>query len=346
MTERFSSGALHFNRLLTSVSIPFMSSLLSSWLTCGSSHFSCGIYEVTKAYAGLALFGEAEHMKRLVTGLEALSITNSVAKDFVAQLPTISRKLLLLNGLEDKDATVYLQVTQGVAPGGRAHYYPPPETPPTIYVFAKPMAAFAPGFFEDGVTATVMQDIRWGRCDIKTTSLLPNAMAKEKAKQHGAYECLLTRDEKNADGTTSTYIVEASHSNVFGVIDGALWTTPLGSNILPGITRNLIVEKATKDLGIPIVEKPIPVDRWSEVTEVFTTSTGPDVAPIINVLGIGQVGDGKVGPITKKLLAAFRGEWLEVDKETSSARLEALGYKVDHAAIDALRAELAAGKKE
>lgn len=295
--------------------------------------FAAGLYEVTKSLPGPHLFGEAEHMKRLMRGLEALSISNATSDAFTKDLPTISRKLLAMNGLEQKEATIYVQVSQGV-PGPRAHYFPPPETKPTLYVFAKPLAVYEESFFTAGVTATVVPDIRWGRCDLKTTCLLPNCMAKQKAKEHGAYECLLTRQDNG-----ETFIVEASHSNVFAVIDGQLWTESLSKNVLPGITRNLIVDRATEDLGIAIVEKPIPVSRWSEVTELFTTSTGPDVAPIVSVLEVGQVGDGKVGPVTKRVIEAFRGKWLQADKATADERLAALGLKVDTAVVEAARAE-------
>lgn len=280
--------------------------------------FADGVYEVTKAVAG-HLFGEAEHMQRLRRGLRELSIDAGVP--VVDKIPAISRKLLALNGLADKDATVYVQITRGAAP--RYHAFPAPETPPTVYVFAKPLAALPVSAFEDGLTGVTMPDLRWARCDIKSVSLLPNCLAKQKAKEAGAYECLLVREGK--------YIVEASHSNAFAVIDGELWTTPLDQNVLPGITRAVIMEKAGA-LGIKIKEAAIPLERWAEITELFTTSTGPDVAPIVK-LDDRVVGNGKVGPITRALLGAFAGPWLAEDKATAAERMAAAGLSVTDASI-------------
>lgn len=280
--------------------------------------FGDGLYEVSKTVGGHICW-EAEHMLRLERGIRELKMDN--ARSVVKELPAISRKLLALNGLADKDATIYVQVSRGAAP--RYHAFPAPETPPTVYVFAKPMAPLPPSAFADGVSATTMQDIRWGRCDLKTTCLLPNCMAKQKAKEHGAYECLLVRDGPDGD----KLIVEASHSNAFVVLGGELWTTPLSQNILPGITRNVIVARAAS-LGIKVHEEAAPMSRWSEITEVFTTSTGPDVAPIVKV-DDRVVGDGKVGPVTKALLAAFAGAWLEDDKATTAARMAAAGYPLE-----------------
>jgi len=288
--------------------------------------FADGMYEVTKACKG-HLFGEAEHMVRLRRGLTELRIDSALP--VVDELPAIARKLLQLNGLADKDATVYVQITRGVAP--RYHAFPAADTPPTVYVIAKPLAAYPASFFEDGVTAVTMPDMRWKRCDIKTISLLPNVLAKQKAKEHDAYECLLVREDK--------FIVEASHSNVFAVIDGQLWT-PARDNILPGISRDVIVAKAG-DLGITVVETAIPIARWADITELFTTSTGPDVAPIVKV-DDKVVGDGKVGPVTKQLLAAFAGRWLEEDKATAAARMAAAGVAVKADALAAKAPEGAA----
>lgn len=195
--------------------------------------FADGIYEVIKSYNGY-VFTEAEHLSRLRRGLKELRF--DCGKAVVAEVVAAGRELLKRNKLEDVDATIYIQITRGCAP--RAHAFPNPPVLPTVYVIAKPFKAPPQSSFDDGVGVVTTADNRWGRCDIKSISLLPNCMANQMAKEKGCYECLFLRGEG-----ANKNIVEASHSNVFGVIDGVLYTQPL-DNILPGITRQVILSRA------------------------------------------------------------------------------------------------------
>ena len=277
--------------------------------------FADGCYEVARAEAG-HLVWEAEHWQRLRSGLAALGI----AGDCVASLPAIARRLLRANELDAAGvvATVYVQVSRGAVPQTRAHAFPPASTPPTVYVCTRRAAPAPPG----GVAAIAVPDERWARCDIKTVSLLPNVLAKQKAAAANAYEALLLRGGA---------IVEASHSNVFAVIGGELWTAPL-ENVLPGITRAVILARAPA-LGLRVVERAIPLDRWADMSELMVTSTGPDIAAVTSVDGR-TVGDGAVGPVAQRLLAAFRGAWAREDRETAAARLAAAGLAIDAAILE------------
>ena len=263
--------------------------------------FADGVYEVTRAEPGQHLFLEAAHMRRLARGLRELSIS---APGLIASLPSISRELLARNGLTQSLATVYVQVTRG-AHSPRAHVFPPAGTAPTVFVAARPLAASGGG----GVAAICVPDERWLRCDIKTVCLLPNVLAKQRAAAAGAYEALLVRGGA---------VVEAAHSNAFAVLDGELWTAPL-DNVLPGITRGHIVARAG-ELGIKVIERAIPLDRLRSASEVFVTSTGPDVQAITTVDGA-PVGDGAVGPIVRALRDAFAKKWVPEDRATGPAEL-------------------------
>src|SRR5262245_29867727 len=175
--------------------------------------FGDGVYEVTRAYDGV-LFGWARHLRRLERGLEGLGI--SVAARVRDGLAEISERLLRENGLESGDATVYLQITRGVAQ--RTHYFPPPGTPPTVFLSASRLAV-PDEIRTRGAAAIAIPDLRWGRCDLKTVNLLPNVLAKQQAVAAGAFEAVLVRDG---------IVTEGASSNVLAVKDGVLRTHPLG----------------------------------------------------------------------------------------------------------------------
>jgi D-alanine transaminase len=289
--------------------------------------FSDGIYEVTKVYGTSGgpphIFTEKEHAARMRRGMSELRFgeggssgssgsSTSTQKPLlldavVDEVARVSRELLSRNGLASRpgeDATVYVQVTRGSAP--RAHAFPPPSTPLNVFVAAKPFSNPPPSAFADGVAAVSTPDLRWARCDIKSVSLLPNILANQLAKERGAYECLLTR---------AGNIVEASHSNVFAVLDGRLVTHPLADNILPGITRGVLMARA-REVGVEAVEAPIPVARLGDVTELFVTATTTEVMPIVRLDGK-AVGGGKVGPVTRALREAWAG-WVEEDRRAAT----------------------------
>jgi D-alanine transaminase len=137
-------------------------------------------------------------------------------------------------------------------------------------------------------------DIRWSRCDIKTVNLLAAVMAKQHAVDHGVFEAIFVRESA---------ITEGSHTNVFGVIDGELRTYPASNLILPGITRDVVLEVA-RELGVPVNETPFHIHHLPQLQEAFLTGTTTDVMPIVSIDGT-PVGDGTPGRLTMQLYDAL-----------------------------------------
>lgn len=247
--------------------------------------FGDGVYEVTRAVRG-RLFAEEGHWARLERGLATLRIDAGAYID-PARLRDISERLLAENGLADADATVYLQITRGAAV--RTHWFPPAGTAPTVFASTSPFE-IPWEQREKGARAITHPDIRWSRCDLKTVNLLPNVMAKQRAHEEGAFEALLIRN-----GT----VTEGSASNAFAVIDGVIRTHPRSNFILPGITRDVVLDLA-RDLGFRVDETPFFVEDLPHLEELFFTGTTTDVQPIVDLDGR-PVADGRPGPIADAL---------------------------------------------
>ena len=252
--------------------------------------FGDGVYEVTRAIGGVLLEAEA-HLERLRSGLAGLEFAEDAI--CVDALRAVSAELLEANGLTAGHATVYLQVTRGSAP--RTHHFPAAGTPPTVYLSASRFIPHAE-LHERGAAAITHPDLRWARCDLKTVNLLPNVLAKQHAVAAGANEAILVRHGA---------VTEGSHSNVFGVLNGELRTYPRCRQILPGITRDVVLRLAA-GLGVPVSETPVRVDELPRLEELFITGTTTDVMPIVRLDGH-PVGDGAPGPITRRLQEAYRG---------------------------------------
>lgn len=249
--------------------------------------FGDGVYEVTRAVDG-HLFESARHMKRLARGLKELRLTPSVSLE---EIEAISLELLRRNDITSGEGTVYLQITRGAAP--RTHHFPPAGTPCTVFLsagrFTLPTDKRA-----TGVAVVTYPDIRWSRCDIKTVNLLGAVMAKQYATDHGAFESLFVKESA---------VTEGSHTNVFGVIDGELRTYPSSNLILPGITRDVVLELA-REIGVPVNETPFHIHHIPDLQECFLTGTTTDVMPIASIDGK-AVGDGKPGKVTMALYDAL-----------------------------------------
>jgi D-alanine transaminase len=261
--------------------------------------FADGVYEVVRIYNGRPFLMEP-HMRRLRAGLAALHIDDAI----VDGLTSIADRLIRENGV-DGDGTVYIQVTRGVAP--RRHAFPDPAVAPTAYVLAKPFKQYPDEYFEAGVAAISIPDTRWSRCDIKSIALLPNVLANQQAHAAGAFEALFIKDG---------VLIEGSHSNLFGVLDGTLLTYPSCNYILPGITRALVIDMA-RQLGIAVAEAPIPWDRIEDVEELFLSGTTTEVMPVSSVDGR-AIGTGSRGGITARLQQAYR-------ERAGAARLSSVG---------------------
>jgi D-alanine transaminase len=247
--------------------------------------FGDGVYEVIRAING-RLFATRFHNARLERSLEGIRI-NLIGEDSPARFVEIGKQLLRENNLQDGEATLYIQVTRGATT--RAHYFPPPDITPTVYIS---VARFKPyrDFAETGASAISHPDLRWGRCDLKTLNLLPNVLASETAKERGAFEAMLVRDG---------VVTEGAKTNFFGVVDGTLRTHPCDNHILPGITR-AVLEDLARGLSIDLDETPISVAEIHKVTELFLTGTTTDVMPIVQ-LDERPVGSGRPGELTRRL---------------------------------------------
>lgn len=268
--------------------------------------FSDSVYEVFKL-KGSFLFTEREHMARLRRGLRELRIDETMADG----VPAAVRELARRNNLMESEAYAYIQISRGSA-APRAHSFVSGPVTPTVYIIVRPhnMPALI------GASAILEIDNRWGRCDIKTTSLLANVLANTRAREAGGYEALLERDG---------LIVEASHSNVFAVVkdvndDSITLITPPLVNILPGITRQLIltrgllldstfIKESGLKGGVLIREGNINISdiKNGRITELICTASTSFVSPIVHIVGeIGQIGNGSVGPVA----IALRNAWL------------------------------------
>lgn len=249
--------------------------------------FGDGVYEVTRAVDG-RLFESGRHMKRLARGLRELRLDPPLSLD---EIEAVSLELLQRNDITSGEGTVYLQITRGAAP--RTHHFPPPGTPCTVFLsaqrFALPTEKRA-----SGVSVVTYPDIRWSRCDIKTVNLLAAVMAKQHAVDHGVFEAIFVKESA---------ITEGSHTNVFGVIDGELRTYPASNMILPGITRDVVLEVA-RELGVAVNETPFHIHHLPQLQEAFLTGTTTDVMPIVSIDGT-PVGDGKPGKVSKALYDAL-----------------------------------------
>lgn len=245
--------------------------------------FGDGVYEVTRVVRG-QLFEWERHAQRLARGLRELRIDPKINTDTIRSL---QERLIRENNLLDGQGTVYLQITRGAAP--RTHHFPPPGTPATVFLSA---SAFTPqsDVRARGVSVTTYPDYRWSRCDLKTVNLLPAVMAKQFAADHDAFESIFVRD---------AVITEGSHTNVFGVIGGEVRTYPNSNYILPGITRNVVIELA-RDASVPVSETPIYRHEIPLLEECFLTGTTSDVMPVVQIDGT-AVGSGRPGPITMRL---------------------------------------------
>jgi len=249
--------------------------------------FGDGVYDVVRA-AGGELIDVDRHLQRLTRGLLALRI--GLDDDRVAEFREISRTLLHDNAV-DGDAIVYWQVTRGAAP--RTHQFPPSGTAPTVLASTTPIV-LPHALRRRGSSVITVPDVRWSRCDIKSVNLLPNILAKQQSVEAGADEAIFVRNG---------VIMECASSSVFLVLDGELRTHPLTTQILPGITREIVLELAA-ELGVPIREFPALISDVGRASEMFFTSTVNDVMPIVRVDGQ-VIGNGQPGPISRRLYAAF-----------------------------------------
>lgn len=251
--------------------------------------FADGVYEVWSVFDG-RLADYDGHMSRLVRSLTELRIPVPMTKQ---ALTRVLKETLRRNRV--KNGIVYLQVTRGTA--RRDHPFPAEGTPPSVVVTAKSLdPARSEANAKKGVAVVTQPDIRWGRCDIKTVGLLPNVLAKQAARERGAYECWMVDD--------MGLVTEGSSTNAW-IIDenGKLRTRDTQANILRGCTRTTLMD-LIQEQGIELDERPFSVDEAKRAKEAFFTAAGAFVTPAVSIDGA-RIGDGKPGPITTKLRTLY-----------------------------------------
>ncbi len=248
--------------------------------------FGDGVYEALRVYAGKPWL-EEDHFARFARSLEEIRIRGVDLDRMRVQM----RETIAAGPF--REALVYLQVTRGSAP--RLHAFPSGIKPRELLWVSEIGDPYV-GKRDVGVTVSLQPDLRWKRCDIKSLNLLGNVLANQAAKEVGAVEAVLYL----SDGT----LTEASHSSFFGVLDGVIRTAPCNPEILPGVTRKLILDLAAQ-VGVKVVETPLHRDDLGRVSELFLSGTSMEVCPIVRV-DSQVIGEGKPGPVAKRLQQAFR----------------------------------------
>ena len=250
--------------------------------------FGDGVYEVVSVVKRRPIDLEG-HLDRLARSLSELRIDWPVSRQV---LSILMRQLLVRNRVAD--GLIYLQITRGVAP--RDHKFPKDVKPSLVMTTKKVVHENSPRF-ANGAKVVTIPDIRWVRCDIKSTSLLPNCLGKQTAAEAGAYEAWQVND----DG----YITEGTSSNAWIVSEnGELITRAPTSEILNGITRLTILEIA-KERGFAFAERAFSVDEAKSAREAFTTSATSFVTPVVQIDDI-LIGDGAPGELTRNLIEQYQ----------------------------------------
>lgn len=245
-----------------------------------------GVYEVIPVYGG-RLFRDVHHLHRLEQSLKSVRIASPLT---VEQWQAIFLKLIEAHG--GGDLSIYLQVTRGVA-DIRDHAFPKQVTP-TVFVMLTPIPSLSKADLEPGIKAITVEDYRWKRCDIKAITLLANLLARQEAIDENAAEAIVIRDGLALEGAAS---------NLFIVVDGVLITPPKSQFLLPGITRDLILELAEKH-QLPYREADIPVEQLQHASEIWITSSTKEIRPVIE-LDHKPVSAGVAGPVWQQLYAIY-----------------------------------------
>jgi len=251
--------------------------------------FGDGVYEVCEVFAG-RLVDERRHMARLQRSLSELRIRLPMP---LSALTVILHEVVRRNRVED--GIVYLQITRGVA--RREHAFPSPEVAPSIVVSARRLnRSQGERLAQGGIAVITLPETRWARVDIKAIALLPNALARQAAREQGAREAWFV----DRDGD----VTEGAASNAWIVTgQGKVVTRPAGHDILRGISRDVVLD-ALAAAGLPFEERAFRVSEALAAREAFITAASLLVMPVIRIDGH-AIGDGKPGPVATVLRRAF-----------------------------------------
>ncbi|MDR3300338.1 MAG: D-amino acid aminotransferase [Candidatus Accumulibacter sp.] len=258
--------------------------------------YADGAYEMIPVYSRHA-FRVDEHLRRLRHTLDGIRLADPHSD---AEWKAIVERLIADADFEDQ--AVYIQITRG-ADDQRDPCFPP-GVPPTVFLFTSPLVRPTVAQRETGVAAITAPDIRWGRCDFKTTALLANVLARQLAADAGCAETIMLRDG---------YLTEGSSTNVFAVRDGVILTPPQDHLILPGITSNVVLELAAAHRA-PLEIRPVREEEMRMADELWLTSSGKEILAVVTLDGrpVGQGANaGKPGPVTRRMhdwFCAYRDE--------------------------------------
>ncbi|HWA92456.1 MAG TPA: D-amino-acid transaminase [Rhizomicrobium sp.] len=247
------------------------------------------VYEVFLIKAG-AIMDEAEHIDRLERSLGEIEIAMPMSR---AALGLVMRELVRRNRV--RDGFLYLQVTRGAAK--RDHPIPAVQPKPTLILTARPYDVVgAMKRARDGIAVVTRPDERWARCDIKTTQLLANLMAKTAARRAGGYEAWLVDGEGfvTEGSSTTAWIVDG---------EGRIVTRSLSNAILPGVTRRVILEAAA-EAQMPVVERSFTPEEAAGAREAFISSASGAAVPVVAIDGR-TIGDGKPGKLTRRIAELY-----------------------------------------
>ncbi|MBI4989238.1 MAG: D-amino acid aminotransferase [Rhodocyclales bacterium] len=249
--------------------------------------FGDGAYEVIPVYSRRP-FRLAEHLARLRHTLDGIRLDNPHGD---AEWARLIGEIIARNAGEDQ--SVYLQITRG-ADTRRNHAFPARVTP-TVYIMSEPLVTPPPSQRETGIAAVSAPDVRWLRCDLKTTSLLANCLLRQLAADAGCVETILFRDG---------FMTEGAASNIFAVKHGVLLAPPKNHLMLPGITYDVVIELAAAN-GLPIEVRDVLEEEARTADELWMTSSTKEVLPI-TVLDGRFIGTGKPGPAFQMMYAWYQ----------------------------------------
>ena len=249
--------------------------------------FSDGVYEVILIKNG-KMIDEEQHLERLKKSLSFLEINPPMKR---APMRHVMKELIKRNKF--RNGIVYIQITRGVA--AREHSFPKYANP-ALVMTARRIATKTNDEIQAGVKVITIDDIRWKRCDIKSTSLLPNVLGKQTARRQGAYEAWMV----DARG----FVTEGTSTNAWIVTtDRKLITAGLGSNILSGITRDTFI-KIIHELNYKLEERQFSVEEAKNAREAFFTSSTSFLTPVSEIDGV-VIGNGRAGSVSMELIKAY-----------------------------------------
>ncbi len=255
------------------------------------------VYEVIRVYQGRPWL-MAEHMRRLEYSLGEVRIPGIDLRQLERRIGEVVRQGKFA------EAVIYIQITRGSAP---RHHSFPDGVKPLEFFYVQPFADPYVQTRQQGGKAITHPDLRWLRCDIKSTNLLGNLLAMQAAREAGCIEALLYRD--------NDILSEGTHTSLFAVAGGAVLIPPQTNSRLPGITRQWLVG-ATQRHQIPTREQSILRADLHTLHELFLTGTTAEVLPLVEVDGQ-PIADGQPGPITRRLQEAYRQAVREATKTST-----------------------------